>query len=57
MDNVFRYTVVFFDGTPKKAIKRVKLKQWFAMEDSTEPNIRTRGKRLQTKPRVETSNI
>ena len=47
----------FFDGTPKKAIKRVKLKQWFAMEDSTEPNIRTRGKRLQTKPRVETSNI
>ena len=41
----------------KKAIKSEKFKQWFAMEDSTEPNIRTRGKRLQTKPRVETSNI
>ena len=27
----------------KKAIKSEKFKQWFAMEDSTEPNIRTRG--------------
>ena len=27
----------------KKALKSEKFKQWFAMEDSTEPNIRTRG--------------
>ena len=29
----------------KKAIKGKKFKQWFAMEENNEPNIRTRGYR------------